>query len=114
MFKIAIFGAKSIALGVCLAVQKLYRDFEIVGFLVSSKKGNPDTLAGFPVYELDAFTDKKICVLIAIPEDMQEEIVALLEGHGFHNHICMDSEKESELMEKYYVSLGTFQSIHGL
>lgn len=114
MFKIAIFGAKSIALGVCLAVQKLHSDFEIVGFLVSSKKENPDTLAGLPVYELGAFMDKKICVLIAVPEDVQEEVVALLEGQGFHNHICMDSEKESELMENYYADLGVFQSIHGL
>lgn len=114
MFKIAIFGAKSIALGTCLAVQRLYKDYEIVGFLVSSKKGNPDTLAGFPVYELEEFADKKICVLIAVPEDVQGEIVALLVRQGFHNYICMDSEKESELMEKYYGSLGIFQSIHGL
>lgn len=114
MFKIAIFGAKSIALGVCLAVQKLYRDIEIVGFLVSSKKCNPDTLAGFPVYELGAFMNKKICVLIATPEDVQGEIVALLEGQGFHNYICLDSEKESKLMENYYASLGVFRSIHDL
>lgn len=114
MFKIAIFGAKSIALGVCLAVRKLYGDFEVVGFLVSNKNGNPDMVAGLPVYELSAFSDKRICVLVAIPEDVQEEVIALLDEQGFHNHICVDSEKESALMEKYYASLGIFQSIHGL
>lgn len=114
MFKIMIFGARSIALGICLAMQNLYKDLEIVGFLVSNKKENPDMLAGFPVYELGTFIDKKICVLIAVPEDMHGEVVALLEKQGFHNHICMDSEKESELMEKYYTNLGIFRSIHDL
>lgn len=112
--KLAIFGAKSIALGTCLAVQKLYRDFEIDGFLVSSREGNPDTLAGLPVYELGEYHRKDVCVLIATPEDAQGEIVKLLEGQGFHNHICVDSGKESELMEKYYASMGDFQSIHRL
>lgn len=30
--------------------------------------------------------------------------VDLLERQGFHNHICIDSANESELMEKYYAS----------
>ena len=47
--KLAIFGAKSIALGTCLAVRKLYQEFEIEGFLVSHREGNPDILAGLPV-----------------------------------------------------------------
>lgn len=112
MFKVAIFGAKSIALGVCLAVRKLYQDFEVIGFLVSSRTGNPDTLAGLPVYEVGNFPRKDICILIAVPEDAQEDIVKALEGRGFHNHICVDSRKESDLMEKYYTSMGLFQSIH--
>ena len=113
MWKLAIFGAKSIALGACLAVQHLYKEeFEIVGFLVSSKEGNPDTLSGLPVYELENFSQKDACILIAIPEDAQEEVVKLLEEHGFHNHINLDSRKESELMEKYYSNMGIFQSIH--
>lgn len=115
MWKVAIFGAKSIALGACHAVQQLYKnDFEIIGFLVSSKEDNPDTLLGLPVYELESFTQKDVCVLIAIPQDIQEEVVKLLEEHGFHNHICVDSRKESDLMEKYYSLMGVFQSIHNL
>lgn len=115
MWKLAIFGAKSIALGACLAIQQLYKeDFEVVGFLVSSKAGNPDTLAGIPVYELTGFLQKDICILIATPEDVQGEIVKQLEEQGFHNHICVDSRKEADLMEKYYSDIGIFQSIHNL
>ena len=114
MFKIAIFGAQSIALGAYKAVQTLYKDFQVVGFLVSRKSGNPDTLAGLPVYELSEFREKKICVLIATPEDIQESIVRLLEEHGFHNHICVDSQKESALMEQYYTQMGMFRSLHKL
>lgn len=114
MFKIAIFGAQSIALGACKAVQELYKDFEVIGFLVSSKAGNPDMLAGLPVYELGNFHEKNVCVLIGTPEDIQESIVRILEEQGFHNHISVDSEKESALMEKYYTRIGAFRSLHSL
>lgn len=114
MFKIAIFGAQSIALGACKAVQELYKDFEVIGFLVSSKTGNPDMLAGLPVYELGNFQEKNVCVLIATPEDIQESIVRILEEQGFHNHICVDSQKESALMGKYYTRIGAFRSLHSL
>ena len=114
MLRIAIFGAQSIALGTYRAVQELYKDFEVVGFLVSSKTGNPGTLAGLPVYELGSFREKNVCVLIATPEDIQEGVVRILEEQGFHNHICVDSEKESALMEKYYTRIGAFRSLHGV
>lgn len=115
MWKLAIFGAKSIALGICLAVQQLFKDdFEIVGFLVSSKEKNPDMLSGLPVYELGSFPQKDVCILIATPEDVQREIVKQLEEQGFHNHICVDSRKEAQLMERYYSDMGIFQSIHSL
>ena len=112
MLKIAIFGAQSIALGAYKAVRELYKDFEVIGFLVSNKAGNPDTLAGLPVYELENFQERKVCILIATPEDMQEDIVRMLEEQGFHNHISVDSEKESALMEKYYTRIGAFRSLH--
>ena len=114
MLKIAIFGAQSIALGAYKAGRELYKDFEVIGFLVSNKAGNPDTLAGLPVYELENFQERKVCILIATPEDMQEDIVRMLEEQGFHNHICVDSEKESVLMEKYYTRIGAIKSLHGL
>ncbi len=112
--QLAIFGAKSIALGVCKAIRELYKEFEVVGFLVSNKFENPDTLAGLPVYELSHFKDKNVCILIATPEDVQEGIVRSLEDYGFHNHICVNSEKESALMEKYYTQIGIFQPLQML
>lgn len=114
MFKIAIFGAQSIALGICKAVRQIYREFEVIGFVVSSRTGNSGMLAGLPVYELEEFQDKKVCVLIAVPEDIQESIIRILEEDGFHNHICVDSETESALMEEYYAKMGMFQSLHRL
>lgn len=112
--KIAIYGAKSIALGVCKAVSEVYNDFEVVAFLVSSKENNPKTLAGLPVYELSEYTDQNIIILIATPEDLHRAIVENLEKNGFYNHVCIDSEKESELMEKYYDSIGQFKLLHRL
>ncbi len=109
--RMVIFGAKSIALGVCRAVQKLYEEFDVVGFLVTSREGNPDTLAGLPVYELDSFQDKDICILIATPEDMHVAIVRSLEEKGFHSHICIDSQKESDLMGKYYALSEEFRAL---
>lgn len=109
--KIVIFGAKSIALGVCRAVQELYKEFDVIGFMVTSREGNPDTLAGLPVYELESFQDKDICILIATPEDMHIVIVRSLEEKGFHSHICIDSKKESDLMGKYYTLAGEFKPL---
>lgn len=109
MWKFAIFGAKSIALGTCLAVQKLYKDFEVIGFLVTSRVDNPSILAGLPVYELDSFLDKQICILVATPEDTHIAIVQMLEQKGFHNHICIDSGKESNLMSRYFATTGKFR-----
>lgn len=114
IFEVVIFGARSIALGTCIALRKLYKDLKVIGFLVSSMERNPDMLAGLPVYGLHDFKQKDICILIATPEDTQEEIVAALEKRGFHNHICVDSRREAELMERYYVEMGIFQSVHDL
>ena len=109
--QVMIFGAKSIALGVLRALQELYTDFEDVGFMVTGKSGNPETLGGLPVFELDQFGDKKICILIATPEDTHHAIVNALEERGFHNHICIDSEREAKLMGRYYQATGMFRPL---
>lgn len=107
--QVVIFGAKSIALGVCRALQELYKDFEVVGFLVTSRCDNPDMLRGLPVYELDNFRDRDMCILIATPEDTHVAIVKSLEEKGFHSHICINSKIESDLMGKYYAMYGEFK-----
>ena len=119
--RLFIYGAKSIALGVCRAMQTLYPSHKVEGFLVSSSVGNPSHLAGLPVMELGEFVahlapaDKTdIHVLVAAPENIHHEITVSLEKQGFSQYTCITAEKESYLMERYYEALGFFPSLHGL
>lgn len=118
---IAIYGAKSIALGVCRAVQALYPEVEIRGFLVSSHKGNPRTLAGLPVRELGEFSRtasrverQDTHILIATPEDLHAEIARTLEEHGYGKYTRVDSQAETRLMERYFARQGKFKPLRDL
>ena len=114
MFKIAIFGARSIALGIYTAIKEEYKKCEVSAFLVSDKSQNPDTLAGIPVLELSQYNEKLNTILIATPEDTHAEIVSYLQTNGFYNYICIDSIKEAQIMEHYYTNAGKFISLHSL
>lgn len=111
MKQIVIFGAKSIALGACLAIRKVYPEYQISGFMVSSLVGNVSRLGGLPVMEIDCFADKSVCILVATPEDIQSGIEEMLRSKGFQNIVCLDSEKESALMSRYYTSIGRFPAL---
>ena len=110
--KLIIFGARSIALGACLAIEKLYPECEVIGFMVSSLKKNPNRLCGLPVIEIDDYEDKDIPVLIAIPEDVQNVVRGILSDKGFKNVYCLTSSKEAELMGRYFESIGRFPSLY--
>lgn len=110
--KYMIYGAKSIALGVCLAMREVHPSDEVVGFVVSSLDNNPCQLAGLPVRVLDASVDKETHILIATPENVQAEIAAYLEENGFYHYTCMDSVKVALLMEEYYAKTGCYQTLH--
>lgn len=119
--KVLIFGAKSIALGVCEAVRVLYPETEILGFLVSSLDDNPRALAGLPVYEAGSLAkqlseaDKRgLCVLVAVPEDIHEQIVQILRKHSFVKYKLIHSRREAWLMERYFKMRGQFPSVHEL
>ncbi len=114
MSRLMIYGAKSIALGVCLAVQKLYPGYTVAGFVVKSLRNNPDTLGGLPVWELHTVEDKSAYILIGTPEDTHSEIIRDLEDCGLYHYICIDSRKEAKLMEAYFGEIGRFPSIHKL
>lgn len=116
-----IYGAKSIALGVCRALQELYPEHPVKGFLVSSHKGNPFFLAGLPVREIGNFSrgmtqaeKDKICILIGTPEDMHLEITGIIQENGFRSYVCMDSKREAALMERYFSRQGIFPALHSL
>ncbi len=112
--QIYIYGAKALALGACVAVRELYPQHDVTGFLVKSLHNNPTTLAGLPVYRLCDVKEKDRHILIAAPEDVQEEIVRDLRKYGFFHYTCMDSGKEARLMERYYTAIGRFPSIHAM
>ncbi len=119
--KIYIYGAKSIALGVCRAIQTLYPSYQVEGFFVSSKNGNPSTLANLPVRAIDQvvsmISDEEklnIHILIATPENIHKEISSVLEENGFMQYTCITSQIEADLMERYFDNVGVFSSLHRL
>jgi len=119
--KIAIYGAKSLALGMYRAIELLYPGQDCIGFVVNSRENNPSTLAGLPVIEMDELSDKmsqddkqSLHILICTPEDIHESIVDYIIGYGFVNYTCMDSRKEAKLMEEYFVRINQFKSLHTL
>ena len=109
---IAIFGARSIALGAYKAIQKLYPDCLVKCFIVTNKKNNPDVLAGLPVVSLSDFSDKEAQVIIATPENLHQEISKSLGEHGCERYISLDSRKESKLMAQYFAACGLFPTLH--
>lgn len=109
-----IYGAKSIALCACRAIQALIPENRLQGFAVTSREGNPQMLAGLPVWELGEITDRSTQFLIATPENIHGEIAQYLEKNSFRHYICLSSGMENALMEAYYQSLGRFPSLHAL
>lgn len=119
--KLAIYGAMSLALGTYRVLEKLYPDYPVECFLVSSLVNNPSTLAGKPVLELESFAagltpleKKDMQVLIGTPENIHREIVVYLQQHGFENCVCLDSVKLGCLMELYFNKDSRFVSLHDL
>lgn len=122
--EIMIYGAKSIALGVCCAVRELFPEKRILGFLVSSRENNPEKLYGLPVMSIcdysrqysddrdEHYSKDKITVLIGTPEMLHGEIIRTLESFGFSRYICIDWELEELLMERYYSKNSKFPSLH--
>ena len=117
--RIYIYGAKSIALGVCRAIQTLYPSHKVEGFLVSSLEGNPSTLAELPVRaigelatELGEAKKSEIHILVATPENVHDAICATLKQYVFSQYTCIDAVKEGQLMERYYAAINRFPSLH--
>lgn len=118
---IAIYGAKSLALGMYRAIEKIYPEQVCIGFVVNSKVNNPSNLAGLPVIELDELKLKlgdkekdELHILVCTPEDLHKEISEYLINNSFKNITCMDSRKEEKLMERYFKELCIFESFYGI
>lgn len=113
-----IYGAQGYALGTYEAIKTLYPEREIPFFMVSSLEGNPATLAGIPVKEIfevaESFFDeekKAIEILIATPENVQQEIEETLERYGFCNHSRLTSKLWGELMDAFYAKGGNYMPL---
>ncbi len=94
----------------------MYPEVTCIGFIVTSKEGNPALLAGKRVWELDELKEEfaeeertALKVLIATPENLHQVIADSLKENGFDNYICIDSHKEAALMGKYYTGKGCFR-----
>lgn len=121
IMNIYIYGAKSIALGVCRAIQTLYPSHRVEGFLVSSLEGNPSMLAELPVREIGGFSDAltaedkaAVHILIATPENIHNIILFTLKEYGFSRYTCINSIVEADLMERYYDAIDIYPSLHKL
>jgi hypothetical protein len=119
MKNLAIYGAKSIALGVYKAVTLLYHDYKVECFLVSSLENNPLSLAGLPVRAVSEYASsvenkEDLHILIGTPQNVQGEIIESLNLYGFCNYTAIDSVKYSSLMEHYYAKIDRFPSLHSL
>lgn len=116
--ELVIYGAKSLAIGMYYAIRKLYSEYTVKCFLVSSLEQNPELLAGLPVKEIESFSNEvnknEVHVLIGTPEDIHSEIIEKLKEYGFCHYTCMNSRREAVLMEKYFSKMGIFHSIHSL
>ena len=119
--KIAVFGAQGYALGTYDALTTLYPEQGVECFLVSSLKGNASMLGGKPVVEVEPFSaglsedeKKDYLIYIATPDNIQDEIVALLDGYGFSNYIKVDSAKWTELMDGYFKASGGLVTLASL
>ena len=89
---IYIYGAGKIASWVLFHL--IQRQIKINGLLVTDKKDNVDEIMKIPVYELKkANIDKeKDCVLVAMKEENQYDLVHKLKSDGFRNVILITKE----------------------
>ncbi|MDE7286148.1 MAG: DUF4422 domain-containing protein [Lachnospiraceae bacterium] len=109
--QVAVYGAQMVAVSVYYAIKTLYKECEVICFIVNDLTGNPLQIDGIPVVPLDEFQEGHIKILIATPENHHASIVEALETKGLKDYVCMDSHTEARLMERYYNETGNFQAL---
>ena len=118
---LAIYGAQGYALGAYEAIRCLQPEKNIVCFLVTRMGNNAAELGGLLVKEIEPFAEslsdaqkKEIQILIATPENVQDEIEKTVEEYGFSDHVRLTSELWDEMMRKYYSQVGRFSPLQDL
>lgn len=103
--RILIYGAVRNARDAALLIEYLYSG-KLIGFAVSSMKGNMDSIYGIPVRTMEDYlkldNKENICVVIAMREKFFDEVEQILSRYNFHNilymgdHVGIRSLLESE------------------
>lgn len=108
--KTVIYGAQGFALGAYNSIKELFPSYRIICFLVTKIGMNSSSLCGIPVRELEEFASAysqsekdNIRVLIATPENVMEDIEKNLDNYGFYNHICLNSNRWSDMQRNAFI-----------
>ena len=101
-----IFGAQNHARAMYEALQIALPKAQVLFFLVSARKNNPECIDGIEVKTIDSALEngKELPVLVATPDLYWDEIVETLHQHGFYNIVngTFSSALDNELREIYY------------
>lgn len=109
-----IYGAGIVAMSTYTAIKHLYHKIP-VSFCVSSLEGNPSEIDNIPVKRVSdiAITEKKVCVIVAVPETYHQSIAEVLGARGIEDNqiIFIDNKIENALMENFYRSQEYFLTV---
>lgn len=113
--KLAIYGAQGMALGVYKAIKELFPEQKILCFIVSERGINARSLEGIPVMELNDFLKrisqnemKELEILIAVPENVMQDIEIRLKKSGIYNYVSLDSLRWSDIVRNAFLKSGRF------
>lgn len=119
--RLVVYGAQGYALGTFEAINSLYPKRKAECFLVTEYGINARQLGGVPVTEIGDFSERMAQedkdnteVLIATPENVQDEIIEILESNGFRYYSRLSFERWNELTKLYHVKKGRFLPLEAL
>lgn len=116
-----IYGAQAISLGTYEAIKCLYPQRKLLGFVVTDRGMNPLMLAGLPVKTLEEFSDEltleekdEVQVMIAVPENVCDEIETILIKYHFYHYQKITSEDFADLRMQYHKMRKDLRSVKEL
>lgn len=87
--KIYIYGAGKIAKRIFKLISLYKKQHCVKGFVVTNNTGNPLSIQGVPVLQIDELVDKQCPVFIAVDNKYQEEILDMLKMKDFKNLVSV-------------------------
>lgn len=112
-----IYGAHLVALELSRCVRAEAGRESVIGFAVTSMDGNPEQLEGLTVRPIAEYAKEsqkaRLTVLIATPEQYQEEIAATLQQYGFPNVEKWGQKRVTLLREAHVLRIASGQNPWG-